>query len=184
MTPDIPIERQAVAIVELSEISRTLKPEGGDEGINRTLANFALSCDKLHLGVARLAVRELRSTSAFNDILTVMEKSGIIELAEEGMEMMCELRRLPMVENIVQRRPLLTMSYHKQLKYMNTVQELVSAAWGCSSEDTARIYLERLSEMRAVPELEQLGKKHKHISDLANKTLTSLRMQETTTRRL
>ena len=181
---ELPVETLSAGIVELGEANRALQPDGGAEQINNILAGFAIThLDRLR-GAAKLAVRELRGANAFNHVLTVMERTSIIEVAEEGLRMMCEMRRLTMVENVVHRRPVLSLSYQQAYKYMQTVQELVSAAWGCTSEATARVYLERLKELNAVPELEQLGKKHKHISDLANRTLTELRLEETSARRL
>ncbi|MHB0935455.1 MAG: hypothetical protein ACYDCO_11510 [Armatimonadota bacterium] len=180
---DLPLETLAAGVVELGEANRTMQPEGGTEQINNILAGFAIThADRLR-GVAKLAVRELRSTNAFNHVLTVMERTSLIEVAEEGLQMMCEMRKLTMAENVVHRRPILNLAYQQAYRYMNTVQELVSAAWGCTSEATAHVYMERLKELRAIPELEQLGKKHKHVSDLANRTLTQLRLEESTARR-
>jgi hypothetical protein len=180
---ELPLETLAAAVVELGEANRSLQPDGGAEQINNILAGFAITHEDRLRGVTKLAVRELRSANAFNHVLTVMERTSIIEVAEEGLRMMCEMRRLTMVENVVHRRPILSLSYQQAYKYLQTVQELVSAAWGCTSEATAGVYMERLKELRAIPELEQLGKKHKHISDLANRTLTQLRLEETTAHR-
>ena len=180
---DLPLETLAAGVVELGEANRTMQPEGGTEQINNILAGFAIThVDRLR-GVAKLALRELRSTNAFNHVLTVMERTSLIEVAEEGLRMMWEMRKLTMVENVVHRRPILNLSYQQAYREKQTVDELVSAAWGCTSEATAHVYMERLKELRAVPELEQLGKKHKHISNLANRTLTQLRLDETTARR-
>jgi len=180
---ELPLETLAAGVVELGEANRTMQPEGGAEQINNILAGFAIThADRLR-GVAKLAVRELRSTNAFNHVLTVMERTSLVEVAEEGLQMMCEMRKLTMAENVVHRRPILNLAYQQAYRYMNTVQELVSAAWGCTSEATAHVYMERLKELRALPELEQLGKKHKHISDLANRTLTQLRLEESNARR-
>jgi len=181
--PDAPPERLAAAVVELGEVSRTLRQEGGESEINRLLVEFAVRAHAGQVGVAQLAVRELRAVNAFNDVLSVMERTSIVEVAEEGMRMMCEMRRLVMVESLVQRRPVLNLSYQAAHKHLMTIQELMNAAWGCTSDATAHVYLERLKELRAYPELEQLGLRHKHISTLANKSLAELRMQEMDARR-
>jgi len=180
---ELPLETLAAALVEIGEANRGLQPDGGAEQLNNILAGFAITQEERLRGAAKMAVRELRAANAFNHVLTVMERTGVIEVAEEGLWMMCEMRRLTMVENVVHKRPILTLAYQQAGRHLQTVQELVSAAWGCTSEATAHVYMERLKELRAIPELEQLGKKHKHISDLANRMLTELRLEESTAHR-
>lgn len=175
---ELPLVTLSAVVLELGEVNRALHPHGGEETVNRMLADFACTREKRLVGIAKLAVQELRSANAFNDIVTVMEKTSIIEVAEEGMRMMCEMRRLPMVEAVVLRRPVLSLAFQQAQKHLLNIQELMHAAWSCSSDSTARVYMERLRELKAIPELEQLGKKHRHISDLANRTLAELRLAE------
>ncbi len=180
---DIAPVRLAAAVLELGDINHIVSPAGGEMLINRTLTDFACTDDKLLVNVARLAVQQLRNVTDFNDMLTVMERAPLIEVAEEAVRALCDMRRLQMADSVIRTRPVLTLAYQSAQRYLQEVQSLMSSAWSCQNEEMARVYIERLKSLNALPELEQLGTRHKHISELANKTLAALRLESTSTRK-
>ena len=169
--------RLAAAVLGMGDINRTLRDNGGEPNINQQLVEATMTTDGARAGVARLAVRELSSVNAFNELLTVVERAPIIEVAEEAIIALRDLRRLVMAETIVSRRPLLQTTYHKAQKHLQEIQNLTDAAWACQNEHMAMPYIMRLKELQATRELEVLGQKHKQIGHLATSALSALRLE-------
>ncbi len=95
--------RGAAAVLEMSEINRTLQPNGGDININQQFVSLAMTDDSARFGIARLAVQELGAIGAFNEVLTVLEQAPYIDVAGEGIAVLLEAA--PPADGRIDRRP-------------------------------------------------------------------------------
>lgn len=166
------------AVQELGALNQGACPEGGDQEINRILMATAMTREAQLAGVARVAVQQLGLVNDFNDVLQTLN-AMILEVAEEAVNVLFELRRLPMVESFVRNRPSLQAAYQAAKQQMQEIQSLMESAWSAQSDDLMMLYLTRLKERNAVPELQQLCQRKTRVSQLAKRTLTELQVNAT-----
>jgi len=170
------VVRAATAVIELGKIDYAMRPNGGDPVVNEHLAGAALSDDEARAGIGRLIVQVLGAVRATGDILNIIDRAPLPEVAEEGILMLRDLRCLPLAESIVYHRPSLHEPYRKAQRYLQEVQHLMDAVWSCQNEQIAAQYIARLRELLAIKELETIAQKHKIASQLAKHTLTEVRL--------
>ncbi|MHB9130310.1 MAG: hypothetical protein ACYDBB_04350 [Armatimonadota bacterium] len=177
---DVHPVRLAAAVLELGGVNRTASPQNGHADINSTLVEVAMTEDSLvRSGVGRLAVHELGTVDAFNDILGIMEDATVLEIATEGMRVMANLRRLNLAESTLSRRITLVTTYEEEKRKILAAQATMEAAFSAPDEDTAQTYLDRLRELNALPELKQLCQKKTAIATLAQRTMTQMKLDTT-----
>ncbi len=175
--PHINPVRAAAAVLEMSEINRSLQANGGDITINQHLTNLTLTDDSARFALARLAVQELSAAGAFNEILTVMERAPYVDVATEGIAVLFELRRLPLAKAIVSRRATLKPVFDEAEKQAQTLQGLMDAAWACQNNYMVTPYMNRLRELKAIHELETIANHHPLFSATAKRILSELRLE-------
>lgn len=173
---DLSPVRLAAAVLEVGSINLTLSPNGGELKLNKLLVAIALTDEPVLTGVARLAVRELGAVNGFNEALHILEEAPVIVVAEEALAVLRDLRRLTLAEAPVRRRASLQPAYQAARTQLQQIDSLADAAWSCTSEEMAAIYMERLKALNARPELERLSQRNNRISELAKKTLSELRL--------
>ncbi len=183
-TPEAHPVRQTAAVLDISDINRTMNPDGGELALNGLLIKIALTDAPQRAGVARVAVRELGTIGAFNEALRIVEEAPIIEAAEEAIVVLRNLRRLPLAETPVRRRPLLQQAYQTARTQLQQIESLTEQAWSCSSEEMAAVYMDRLKALNARPELERLSQRNNRVSELAKRTLSELRLLNARSRRM
>ncbi|HEY3416839.1 MAG TPA: hypothetical protein VGM23_08150 [Armatimonadota bacterium] len=169
--------RLAAAVLELGKINGTA--QGGIPDIIRIFVEVAQTDDSMRrTGVAKLAVRELGRVDAFNEVLTVMETAPIVEVAEEAILAMRDLRRLNMAESVVRSRASLLEAYDSAREYIYEVSNLMEAAFSAPSELAAQTYFNKMKERKAYAELEKLLKRKDFVGKMAQQTLTEMRLGE------
>ncbi|MHB9026518.1 MAG: hypothetical protein ACYC7E_20475 [Armatimonadota bacterium] len=169
--------RLAAAVRELGEINRAT--QGGVPDIIRIFIDVTQTNDSVNrTGVAKLAICELQKMDAFNEILTVMESAPIVEVAEEAILAMRELRRLNMAESVVRSRSTLLDAYDNAREYLHEVSNLMEAAFAAPSELAAQTYFNKMKERKAYAELEKLLKRKDFVGKMAQQTLTEMRLGE------
>ncbi len=166
--------RLTAIVLELGALGRSIHPQGGEPAVNRLLVHLAETADPEYSGVAKVALHELVTVHALNTIRGVMEKAPLLEVAEEGVRVMYDLRSLSMVESLLGQRPELHDVYRQARKDLVELQDLVDAVSSCQSEELARIYLEQLKQARAIPELKQLALGPTFIAEIAKEILLDL----------
>ncbi|OPZ79583.1 MAG: hypothetical protein BWY76_03523 [bacterium ADurb.Bin429] len=127
-------------------------------------------------GAARLAARAFAAVDAFNESLYLIENAVMVEVGEEALHHLRDTRRLALAEHAVKTRPFLQMAYEDAFAHVQRAKSLMESVWSAQSEDLAMMYLARLKEMKAFPELQQLCQKRTKISDLAQKTMAELKL--------
>lgn len=173
---EMPPVRRAAALLELGAMNRQLAADGGEGGTNNLLIDIANAENGPLIPLARMAVHELATVNAFNELLAVVERAPFLDVAEEAILMLRDLRHLGLAEPSVRRRPVLQRAYDDAKQYLAKISALLDSAWACQSEEMAAIYLERLKELDAIPELQKLCQRNNHVSELAKKTLNEIRM--------
>lgn len=171
--------RLAAAVLELGRLNRAVHAAGGDPNINTQLIEATMTDKGARTGVAQLAVRELGGVNAFNEILSVLERAPIVEVADEGIRVLRDLRRLPMAEAIVNRRATLQTAFKAAQRHLQEIQSLMDSVWACQNEYMATPYITRLRELQAIHEIEIIGQKHQHIATLAKRILSEMQLEMT-----
>lgn len=166
--------RMTSVVLELGSVNRTAHPQGGMPTVNRLLQRIALSTKDEFNGVAKVAVHELGEVKALLDLQVVLEKAPLLAVAEEVMQVMRDLRHLPMVESLLNQRPELIPAFRSARRELLELQQLVESAWACQSEEMAMIYLDQLKAMKAIPELKQLAMGSDLVSDMAQQMVVEL----------
>jgi len=147
--------RRAAAVLELGTLNLGERPEGGQAEINRALVECAMSEDDACAGVARAAVRELITVHNSDALLFVASRAPLLVVAEEAVTALKDMRRLRLVEPLLRARPELTRAYRAAHQQLVEIQNLVEAVWSAPADQTD-IYLERLKQLKADPELDRL----------------------------
>jgi hypothetical protein len=173
--PPSPV-RAAAAILELGKLNRAAGIAGGDPNIMPLFREAAMTNVPELSGAARLAVRELAAMDAFNDALSLLEHAPMLEVAAEAMIHLRDTRRLALTERVVLARPILQPLYDAAFAHVQKAKNLMEAVWAATTDDLALVYLQRLKEMHAVPELQMLVQKRTRVSDLAHKTLAEVKL--------
>ena len=176
---ELPAVILVAAVLELGALNRRRNTDTGEAEINSLLVDFALCSNPNLTAAARIAVRQLGDVQATHEVVTVIEKAPIIEVAEEGILALRDLRCLPLADTIVQRRPILTVAMRSAVHYLQDVQTQAAAVWAAQSLDAAAPYLERLKALKALPELEEIGKRHQYAQEWAKGALDELRGPKT-----
>ncbi len=166
--------RMTAVALELGSINRSTHPQGGDPAVNQLLLQLSLLDDAAYNGVAKVAVHEFGSVHALNILHTVMEKTPLLEVAEEVVVVMRELRHLPMVETLLKQRPELAPAFRTARQELLELQELVDAVSSCQSKEMALIYLDQLKKHKAVPELKQLMMAQNFVHEIAQSALDEI----------
>jgi len=181
--PDLDPRRMALAVLELSAVNRSSNTPGGLPAVNKILADVAVRVPKELDAVGRLAVRALAEVKAMPELQRVLESTQDLVVAGELIDLLTDMHRLPLVEAVVKKRPVLEPAFRRARRRFLERQELVDAACACSSEELAAIYLAQLKAQHAVTELEQISLLQNHASQLAREILNTLRAEELPTRR-
>lgn len=147
--------RRAAAVLELGTLNLGERPEGGQAEINRALVECAMMEDDACAGVARAAVRELVTVRNQDALLFVAARAPLLAVAEEAVAALKDMRRLRLVEPLLHARPELTRAYRAAHQQLVEIQNLVEAVWSAPADQTD-IYLERLKQLKADPELDRL----------------------------
>lgn len=166
--------RLVAAVLELGAANRTTQVQGGAPKMNRALKEVALSTNEEQVGVAMVAVHEMGTVQAVADLTEVMEKAPLLQPAQEAVHVLRDLRRLPNVTNIGNRRPELVPSLQAARQQLLELQSLMEAAVSCPSDELTMVYLERLKLLKAIPELQQLCLRDKRLGELAQQVLHEL----------
>jgi hypothetical protein len=181
--PDLDPRRMTLAVLELGAVNRGSNAPGGLPAVNKVLADIALRVNQDIDAVGRLAVQELATVKAMQELQRVLGSAPDLAVAEELINLLADMRRLPLAETVVENRPLLEPALRAARRRFVELQELVDSACACSSEELAAIYLAQLKERRAVTELEQIGQLENHASRIAREYVTELRPDLPLTRR-
>ncbi|MHB9107670.1 MAG: hypothetical protein ACYDCO_11500 [Armatimonadota bacterium] len=147
--------RRTAAVLELGTLNLGERPEGGQAEINRALVECAMSEDDACAGVARAAVREMVTVRNSDALLFVASRAPLLAVAEEAVAALKDMRRLRLVEPLLRARPELTRAYRAAHQQLVEIQNLVEAVWSAPADQTD-IYLERLKQLNAGPELDRL----------------------------
>ena len=147
--------RRTAAVLELGTLNLGERPEGGQAEINRALVECAMTEDDACTGVARAAVRELVTVRNSDALLFVASRAPLLEVAEEAVTALKDMRRLRLVEPLLRARPELSRAYRAAHQQLVEIQNLVEAVWSAPADQTD-IYLERLKQLNADPELDRL----------------------------
>jgi len=181
--PDLDPRRITLAVMELGAVNRTANTPGGQPAVNSILAAVAMRVGPEIDAVGRLAVQELAMVKAMPELQRVLESTEDLAVAEELINLLADMHRLPLVEAVVENRPQLQPALRAARRRFIELQELVDSACACSSEELAAIYLAQLKARRAVTELEQLSQMQNHASRKAGEFLNELRPDQPLTRR-
>jgi hypothetical protein len=176
--------RLAAAVLELGKINRAAQPKGGEQRINNILIDLACSGIPARIGVAKVAVHQLEAVDAFNELIQILEQAVIVEVAEEAVYMLRNLRRLPIAESVARKRVLLQPAFERARADVQKAHNIMEAAFASPSDEIASMYLDQLKELGALPEIQQLSQKRTRISELAKQTLVELQMENSTDRLL
>ncbi|HOF87206.1 MAG TPA: hypothetical protein PLZ36_03740 [Armatimonadota bacterium] len=174
--PHAPPLRLACAVQELGRLNHAANPNGGDPNLIPLLREMAMTDVPDRAGAARLAARAVAAVDAFNESLYLIENAVMVEVGEEAILHLRDTRRLALAEHAVKARPFLQMAYEDAFAHVQRAKSLMESVWSAQSEELAMLYLARLKELKAYPELQQLCQKRTKISDLAQKTLAELKL--------
>jgi hypothetical protein len=175
--PTLEPARRTLAILEVGRLNRAARPQGGEPHLNDILVAQTATDNGALAEIGRLAVRELGAVGAINNLLAVAEFAPIIEIAEEPLIALRDLRQLGQADSLVRRRSLLQPAYSRAQQYLQEVQSLTDAAWACQAGDMAEIYINRLRALKAIPELERLTSRA-GVKELAQQTLSEMRLEQ------
>lgn len=176
--PGIDPVRSAATLLELGNVNRTTHLKGGTPRINNRLISLAMTTDDDDLAPAFMAIDELRSVGAAVELTTLIEKAPLQEVAEEGIKALRDLRRLTTMESILVNRPALRPAYEKAHESIMELHSIMDAAISCPSRDLTCMYVDRLRDMGALPEMEQLAKSGSYAGEYALSLLEKMRNQE------
>lgn len=168
--------RVAAAIQELARLNEAAGMTGGDPNIIPLLREAAMTDIPDRAGAARLAARAFAAVDNFNESLGLVEHAVMVEVGEEALLHLRDTRRLALVERTIAHRSFLQPAYEMAFSHVQKAKSLMESVWSAQSEDLAMMYLHRLKEMKAYPELQTLTQKRTKISDLAQKTLAELKL--------
>jgi hypothetical protein len=168
--------RLACAVHELGRLNQAAGIKSGDPNIIPLLREMAMTDVPERAGAARLAAREFAAVDAFNESLFLVEHAIMVEVGEEAMHHLRDTRRLALAERAAKTRPFLQPAYEAAFAHVQRAKSLMESVWSAQSDDLAMMYLQRLKEMKAFPELQQLCQKRTKISDLAQKTMAELKL--------
>jgi len=159
------------AVLELGNLNKMRNAATGEVEINHLLADFALSSESALAGVARVAVWKLREVNALNEIITVIENAPVLEVAEEGIRALRDMRHLALAEPIVQRRPNLMIAYKAAQHHLQEIERLMTTIQTSEASAAALTALDRLQQLRAILELEHLAATHPILGERARTKL-------------
>jgi|GEM_PF-1882594 len=181
--PNLDPRRMTLAVMELGAVNRASNTPGGLPAVNKILAGLALGVEQEINAVGCLAVRELAEVKAMQELQRVLESIQDMEVAHQLIDLLADMRRLPLAETVVAQRPQLEPALRAARRRYVELQELVDSACACPSEELAAIYLEQLKDRRAVTELEQISQLENHASRIAREFLNELQSDVPLTRR-
>lgn len=179
---ELPIVRKAAVVLELGNLNRAERPDGGDAEINRVLLETAMCAPEDDTALARLAVQQLAMVANEVGLLYIIEQAPLLPVAEEAVMAMRDLRRLLLVEPYLDRRPALQHAYQTAHQQLLEIQNLVDAVWVAVNEDVVEGYLSRLRALHAFPELRKLSSLIERTSPLTPHTAAGLPRQLMATR--
>jgi hypothetical protein len=168
--------RVAAAVLEMGRLNQAAGMKEGDPNIIPLLREMAMTDMPDRAGAARLAAREFAAVDNFNESLGLVEHAVMVEVGEEAMLHLRDTRRLALAERAIAKRPFLQSAYEIAFAHVQKAKSLMESVWSAQSEELAMMYLARLKEMKAYPELQTLTQKRTKISDLAQKTLAELKL--------
>ena len=175
---DLDPVRLTVTVLELGAVNREVYGQGGTPVINAILHDVALWDVEALAGVAHVAVTELGRCQAVTELQDVVEKTPVLAVAEEVITVLSTVHRLPLAETLLNSRPELEPAYQRVRKHLVELQSLVESAIACQSDEMASIYLERLRDMNAVYELQQISALQLDSSPLARKYLAEIQPEK------
>lgn len=181
--PELDPVRMTVVVMELGAINRASYADGGSPALNEILGDLASHVDERMDGVAKLAVRELAAVKALSMLQTILGTTNDLEVAEDTINALVDLRRLPLAESLIEIRPELASALQAAQKRHRELQSLMDAACSCPSIELASIYLERLRELNAVAELEQITQLQCEASEMAEQMVNAMKPERLMNRR-
>ena len=161
--------RRTTLLCELGAINRRHQA-GGSPRINHLLMAIVTTDDPLREGIARLAVRELYAVGAWKTLQMIAEKPLLPGVALDVLKSFALQRKLELVPGTLLLHPNMQKALQGIRDELRNIRELMEAAAACPSPEMAQFYLDKLRDLHALPELEQLTRQDR-ISEQAQQAL-------------
>lgn len=166
--------RITIAILELGTLNRRLSEHGGNQEINHVFVRFAMTEEAENIVVAKIVVRQLGSVRGYKHLAAIVENAPQLEVARAAIEMMGELHQLALVRSLRQHRPQIAPYLEAAEAKILMVGSIMESAISCPTPDLAMVYLERLRDLQAVYELNEISKRRSRVGELAQQILANM----------
>lgn len=153
-----PLVRQAAIVLEMGELNRKERPQGGDAEINRVLFEAVMTDNPERLPVARLAAHELGTVMNQPGLLILAEEAPQLAAAGAAIDALKAMRRLLVAEPLLKRRPELKPYYKNAHDELIEVQNLLDAVWSTPDGAMVEESITRLITLKAWPELQKIAR--------------------------
>lgn len=152
-----PLVRQAAIVLEIGEMNRKERSDGGDAELNRVLFEAAMTEDAARLPVAQLAAHELGTVMNQPGLLIIAEEAPQLDAAGAAIDALKMMRRLLVAEPLLNRRRELYPYYKRAHDELTEIQNLLDAVWSTPNGDMVETDITRLIVLKAWPELQKIA---------------------------
>jgi hypothetical protein len=152
-----PLVRQAAIVLEIGEMNRKERPDGGDAELNRVLFEAAMTEDPARLPVAQIAAHELGTVMNQPGLLIIAEEAPLLDAAGAAIDALKAMRRLMVAEPLLARRRELYRFYKRAHDELTEIQNLLDAVWSTPNGEMVESAITRLIVLKAWPELRKIA---------------------------
>jgi hypothetical protein len=153
----IPLARQAAIVLELGDLNRQERPQGGDAEISRVLFETVMTDQDARLPVAQLAAHELGTVMNQPALLILAEEAPLLDAAGAAIFALRDMRRLLVAEPLLERRRELIPFYKRAHGELTEIQNLLDAVWSAPDSAMTEQHITRLIALKAWPELRKIA---------------------------